>query len=581
MVDNHKGFVEHKETKEVFDVIVVGSGITGGWAAKEFCEKGFKTLMVERGRFVEHRKDYIGEGVATWDFKHRTIPSNKIVEQQYKIQQHCYAFTDATKHFFGNDAELPYTTEKDSDFRWIRANQLGGKSLLWHRQSYRMSDFDFNANKSDGYGVDWPIRYNDLADWYSYVEKFVGVSGNQDGLTQIPDGEFQLPFQLNQPELDLKATFKKTFPEYDLIMGRTAHLTQPTDIHLSLGRSTCQARNECHKGCSFGAYFSTLSATLPAAAKTDKLHLATNSVVHSLIYDEQKNRVLGIRVIDNEDLSTREYFANVVFLCASTLATTQIMLNTKTPKSPNGIANSSGALGHYLMDHNYSGTASGVLEQYGDEYATGRRPTGFIIPNVLFEPKRYANKFKRGYTIFGKARRKSWLKMRHDPGFGLEFKNKLTQAGPWGMDLRSAGEMLPRYENEVSLNTSKTDKWGMPQLHINCNWSQNEHDMIDHMVETSTKFLKAMGATDIKGGNHTTSTPPGATIHEVGTARMGRDPKTSVLNGFNQSHDIPNLFVTDGSAYPSIATVNPSLTFMALTVRAVDYCVKELKARRI
>lgn len=569
------------ETKETFDVIIVGSGITGGWAAKEFCEKGLKTLMIERGRVVEHRKDYVGEHKGPWEFPNRMKVDNLLVEEQHKIQQQCYAFNDATKHFFGNDRDLPYSVEKGTGFSWIRGNQLGGKSLTWHRQSWRYSDFDFNANKADGLGIDWPIRYKDLKDWYSYVEKHAGISGAIENIPQVPDGEFLPPFDMTSPEIDLKKSIEKNYPGRNLIMGRMAHLTKPTDFHLSQGRGQCMARSECQKGCSFGGYFSTQSSTLPDASKTGNLHIAPNSVVESLIYDEKTNKVKGVRVVDNENLSTREYFANVVFLCASTLGSTQIMLNSKSKKFPNGIANSSGALGHYLMDHNYNARIEGEIDGYEDEYYSGRRPGGILIPNFQYEPSKYKQHYKRGYAISGGTSREDWRSHAGKEGFGADFKNQLTQAGKWKISLVAQGEMLPRYENHISLHPTKKDKWGIPQLHIDCQWSDNEILMMEDAAQTAEEMLRKAGYQNVRSHVSTKTNPPGLAIHEVGTARMGRDPKTSVLNAYNQCHDIDNLFVTDGSSFTSSAVTNPSLTFMALTVRAVDYCVKEMKAKRI
>ena len=569
------------ETSEEYDALVIGSGISGGWAAKEFCERGFKTLMIERGRIVEHQKDYIGEGKPVWQYPNRMKVDNLLIEEQFKVQKLCYAFHDGTKHFFGNDKDYPYSTEKGTDFSWIRANQLGGKSLLWHRQSYRFSDHDFSANKLDGHGNDWPLRYKDLEAWYSHVEKHAGISGNYDNLSQLPNSDFLPPFEWTKPEADLKETFATLFPERPMVMGRTAHLTKPTELHLSQGRVQCQARNECQKGCSFGAYFSTQSSTLPAAAKTGNLHIAPNSVVHSLIYDEKTNRVKGVKVIDNDNLTTREYFAKVVFLCASTLGSTQIMLNSKSKKFPNGIANSSGVLGHYLMDHVYNAGASGRIEGYHDEFYSGRRPTGTYIPNFQFEPSQYKKHYKRGYALSGGADRNNWKGAGYADGIGANFKQQLTQAGDWHFGLHAQGEMLPRFDNQVSLHETKKDKWGIPQLHINCQWSDNEKLMMQDAEQTAKDMLEKAGLKDVRSYTSIDRNAPGLAIHEVGTARMGKDPKDSVLNAYNQTHDIPNLFVTDGSSFCSSAVVNPSLTFMALTVRAVDYAVKEMKAKRI
>lgn len=569
------------ESSEVYDAIVVGSGITGGWAAKEFCERGFNTLMIERGRVVKHREDYIGENKGPWEFENRTKVDNLLVEEQYNVQKKCYAFTDATKHFFGNDKDLPYSTEEGKTFDWIRANQLGGKSLLWHRQSYRWSDFDLSANKADGHGNDWPIRYKDIESWYSYVETFAGISGSKENLPQLPDSEFLPPFEMTVPEQEIKKRIENHFPDRNLIMGRTAHLSKPTTLHMQQGRVQCQTRNECQKGCSFGAYFSTQSSTLPAAAKTNNLSIAPNSVVHSLIYDEKTKRVKGVRVIDNDNLTTREYFAKVVFLCASTLGSTQIMLNTKTKTFPNGIANSSGVLGHYLMDHNYGGGANGSLDGYEDEYYSGRRPTGLYMPNFRYEPSRYSKKYLRGFSFGAGAQRSNWQGTRYRKGIGADFKDSLTHPGGWNYGMYAQGEMLPRFENNVSLHPTKKDKWGIPQLHIDCSWSDNEKFMMDDAAELAAEMLTKAGLKNVKSYTSYDKKFPGIAIHEVGTARMGRDPKDSILNGYNQTHDIANLFVTDGASFCSTSTQNPSLTFMALTARAVDYCVKEMKAKRI
>ncbi|NQY35836.1 MAG: GMC family oxidoreductase [Alteromonadaceae bacterium] len=566
------------KSTEIYDAIVIGSGISGGWAAKEFCQRGYKTLMIERGRVVEHGKDYIGENKAPWQLAHRSRVKNLLIEQQYKIQKQCYAFTDNTKHFFGNDRDLPYTTKKGTNFTWIRANQLGGKSLLWHRQSYRWGEYDFKANKTDGYGNDWPIRYKDIEKWYSHVEKHAGISGTLDNLPNLPDGEFLPPFEMTLPEKVIKEKLAELYPDRPLIMGRTAHLTKPSQLHISQGRVQCQARDECQAGCSFGAYFSTQSSTLPAAAKTNNLHIAPNSVVHSLIYDEVSNRIKGVRVIDNDDLSEREYFAKVVFVCASTIGSTQILMNTKSKKFPNGIANSSGVLGHYLMDHNYNAGATGDISGFEDEYYSGRRPTGLIMPNFYYKPDAKRG-FLRGYALAGNAYREGWQSLQHQDGLGVEYKNKLKRAGKWKFGLWAQGEMLPRYENQMYLHPTLKDKWGMPQIEFDCRFSDNETNMMIDAAEQAEKMLKAVGITNVSSA--VSHGAPGLAIHELGTARMGRDPKNSILNGYNQSHDIPNLFVTDGASFCSSAVQNPSLTFMALTVRAVDYCVKEMKAQRI
>lgn len=568
-----------EESSETYDAIVVGSGITGGWAAKELTEKGLKTLMIERGRVVEHRKDYVTEAKPPWEYENRTKVAFDLIEDQYKIQRQCYAFHDGTKHFFGNDKDYAYTTEPGTDFSWIRANQLGGKSLLWHRQSYRMSTFDFLTNKADGHGNDWPIRYEDLAPWYEYVERFVGISGSSEYLPQLPDSVFQPPFEMTLPERDFSEKMRELEPNKPVIISRCAHLTQPEKIQVDLGRMKCIARNECQKGCSLGAYFSTQSATLPAAANTGNLYIAPNSVVESLIYDANTNRVRGVRVVDNETMLQREYFGKIIFLCASTLGTTQIMLNSQSRRFPNGIANSSGVLGHYLMDHSYNAMVTADIDGYEDEYYSGRRPASLYIPNWHYEPSRYHRDFKRGYALAGSASRVDWQDMGVSDGFGTSFKAKLHNPGTWMMGLQGQGEMLANRENQVSLSATEKDKWGMPQLHFNCRWSDNEIAMTDAAVDTAATMMKKAGFRNIQKSN--LGQPPGLAIHEVGTARMGKDPAESVLNGYNQCHDVPNLFVTDGASFCSSAAVNPSLTFMAITARAVDYAVKEVKSRRL
>jgi choline dehydrogenase-like flavoprotein len=564
------------KSTEIFDAIVVGSGISGGWAAKELTEKGLKTLMVERGRPVEHRKDYVGEGVKAWQMPFRGKVEKAIVDEQHYVQQKCYAFNDATKHFFGNDKDYPYSTPKDKPFDWIRGNQLGGKSLLWHRQSYRWSEHDFTANARDGHGVDWPIRYKDIEKWYDHVEIHAGISGSAENLEILPDSKFLPPFEMNAVEKEMKARIEKKWKTRKLIMGRTAHLSVPAPHHTAQGRIQCQTRNECQKGCSFGAYFSTQSSTLPSALATNNLTIATNSVVHSVIYDPKTNRATGVRVIDADTLETREYFAKVIFLCASTLGTTQIMLNSKSESFPTGIANSSGALGHYLMDHLYGAGASGRVEGFEEEYYSGRRPTGLVMPRFT-NYSEMNPKFLRGYQITGSAMRQGWDTFSQQDGFGADYKKAIRSAGSWIFNLGGSGEMLPRYENQVSLHPTLKDKWGIPQLHIECDLSENDWKMFEDIADTCAEILEGIGVKDItKKIDAKKDWHPGLAIHEMGTARMGKDPKTSVLNGWNQAHDVPNLFVTDGSSMASCASQNPSLTYMALTARAADYARKDL-----
>ncbi|MES2898228.1 MAG: GMC family oxidoreductase [Pseudomonadota bacterium] len=570
-----------KKRSEPFDAIVVGSGITGGWAAKELCERGLRTLMVERGRPVEHRTDYITEGVDLWDMPNRGQVEAKVIEEQYPVQSKSYAFGGTTRHFFNNDRDMPYSTPQQRPFSWIRGNQVGGKSLLWARACYRWGPLDFEANAKDGHGVDWPIRYADLAPWYSHVEKFVGISGGKENMDILPDSEFQEAFEFNTVEKSFKKKFDTSYAPARMIMGRVAHLTNPTEEQLAQGRLPCQARSMCERGCSFGAYFSTQSSTLPAALKTGRLRIATNAIVHSVIYDAKTNRATGVRVIDSETMETREYFAKVIFLCASTLGTTQILLNSVSSAFPSGIANSSGVLGHYLMDHLQGIGAYGRVEGFENDYYSGRRPTTPYIPRFRNVNEQHA-KFIRGYALSGHAIRTNWRDAANLPGFGKPYKAAIRKPGPWKFTLYGAGEMLPRYENSVQLHPTKKDKWGMPQLHIDCTYGDNDHRMREDIVETAAEILATLGVKDIVSDFPTIEQyAPGRAVHEMGTARMGRDPKTSMLNGFNQAHDIPNLFVTDGACMPSIAWQNPSLTFMALTARACDYAVQQIKLGKL
>ena len=570
-----------KDSSETFDAIVVGSGITGGWAAKELCERGLRTLMVERGRPVEHRSDYIGEGVDPWKMPNRGLVDNKLAEDQFAEQRKCYAFDEHTKHFFNNDRDMPYSTPEGRPFSWIRGNQLGGKSLMWARQSYRWSDLDFKANAKDGHGVDWPIRYPDLAPWYSHVERHIGISGQAENIDVLPDSEFMPAFEFNTVEAALKKKFDASFAPARMIMGRCAHLTAPSAEHLALGRGSCQARSTCHRGCSFGAYFSTQSSTLPAAVATGRLRIATNAIVHSVLYDPKTNRATGVRVIDSETMETREYVAKVVFLCASTLGSTQVLLNSTSPSFPTGLANSSGVLGHYLMDHLYGAGATGRIEGFEEDFYSGRRPTGPIIPRFRNVGEQQTD-FLRGYSLSGGAARQGWREQSGKPGFGKDYKAMLRQPGGWRFGLHGSGEMLPRFENMVSLHPTKKDKWGMPQLHIDCTFSENDRKMQDDIANTAANILETLGARDVKKETKSlVDWPPGLSIHEMGTARMGRDPQTSLLNGNNQAHDVPNLFVTDGACMSSSAWQNPSLTFMALTARACAFAAEQFKLGKL
>ncbi|MEO1053969.1 MAG: GMC family oxidoreductase [Bacteroidota bacterium] len=562
--------MQNEET--TYDAIVVGSGITGGWAAKELTEKGLKTLVLERGRDVQHVEDYPTANMAPWQFDKRGIDTTE-EKEEYHIQSTTYAFTAGTKQFFVKDKENPYTTPEDKPFRWIRGYHVGGRSLTWGRQSYRLSDLDFEANAKEGIGVDWPIRYKDLEPWYDYVESFIGVSGQNEGLEQLPDGKFQPPMDMYCVEEKVSKAVKETWTDRLMTIGRTANLTEPLP-----GRANCQYRNLCYRGCPFGAYFSSNSSTLPAALKTGNLTLRPHSIVESLIYDEQKGKAVGVRIIDAETSQTKEYYAKVIFLCASTLGSTWILMNSKSNRFPNGFGNASGALGKYLMDHHFQVFSRAQFDGFEDKYYRGYRPNGIYVPRFRNIKEKHPD-FLRGYGMQGGAYRRGWKHANDQKGFGADFKASLTEPGGWEMTLMGFGECLPYEDNKVTLNPDVTDKWGLPTWTIDCEFKENEYAMRKDMAITTREILEAGGGKNIETFDK--SDVPGFGIHEMGTARMGKDPKTSVLNKWNQVHEAKNVFVTDGSAMTSSACQNPSLTYMALTARAVDHAVSELKKRNL
>lgn len=562
------------QTSSEFDVIVVGSGMSGGIAAKEFAEKGYKVLVVERGKPTRPGTDYLGEGKAPWDMTFRDRISPKDIEEQFSVQKHCYALRESTRHFFVNDAKNPYQTADGKPFYWIRGDQVGGRSLMWGRQVYRWSDLDFAANKNDGHGNDWPIRYADLAPWYDKVERFIGVSGSRENIPHLPDGVFQPAMELTCVEKDIKAKIESAFPDRKIIPGRAAHLTEPTEEQRSLGRGNCQFRSECERGCSYGAYYSSVSGALPAAERTGNLTIVTDKAVERLEYDPQTKRVTGVTTIDRGTLARNRYSGRLIFLCASTLGSIQILQNSRGETNPQGLANSSGVLGRYLMDHHYMIGASGKVPGSEDKYMAGRRPNGIYVPRFR-NVKGQETDFLRGYGFQGGASRSSWTRALQGDGFGESLKQELQQPGHWHMRLGGFGEMLPRASNRVTLHDSLTDEFGMPQLNLDVTMSDNEHLMRKDIVKTAEEMLLAAGCVEIKSFNG--DPVPGHCIHEMGGARMGNDPSDSVLNKFNQSHDIANLFVTDGSAMASSACQNPSLTYMALTARAVDHADQLMK----
>ncbi|MFZ0731507.1 MAG: GMC family oxidoreductase [Candidatus Sulfotelmatobacter sp.] len=556
-----------------YDAIVVGSGITGGWAAKELTEKGLKTLVLEAGRPIVPEQDYV-EHVPTWEVKFRGLGDRKRQLADQPIQSTCYACDEWSSKFFVSDKENPYTTAEGKPFRWIRGRQVGGRSITWGRQSYRWSDLDFEANSRDGIAVDWPVRYADIAPWYDYVEQFAGISGEALGLPQLPDSKFLPPMELNCTEKLVREEIAKHFGgERVLTIGRAAILTKDLNE-----RAACHYCGPCERGCITRSYFSSINATLPAAEKTGRLTLRPFSVAHSVIFDAKTRRAKGVRVIDARTRATLEFHAKVIFLCASTLESTRLLLNSFTPEFPNGLANASGELGHNLMDHIKAGGADGVVPGNEDRVEFGRRPNGVYMPRFRNVKSKHPD-FLRGYGFQGGGYREGWERGVSQTGFGADFKKSLRGPGPWRFSFYGFGECLPNHDNYVELDKEKVDAWGIPALKIHCSWSNNELALRRDMAIAASEMLAAVGAIDIRP--FALDEPPGFSIHEMGTARMGRDPKTSVLNSFNQAHDVKNLFVTDGGAMVSSSCVNPSLTYMALTARACDYAVQQMKKGEI
>jgi choline dehydrogenase-like flavoprotein len=560
------------QESHTYDAIVVGSGISGGWAAKVLTEGGLRTLVLERGRPVEHVKDYPTATLAPWELPHGNRGTAQDLADQ-PIQSKLYLYGQDSKHFLVKDVDHPYTQVKP--FQWFRGYHVGGRSLLWARHCFRWSDLDFEANAKEGVGIDWPIRYKDIEPWYDLVERFIGVSGENAGLPQLPDGQLLPPFEMNCVEANLKTQLKAKFADRILISSRCAVLSQPHN-----GRGTCQARNLCHRGCPYGAYFSSNASTLPAAAATGRLTLRPHAIVHSVICDPGTGQARGVRVIDAQTKATTDYFARVVFLNASALATTGILLNSACPQHPNGFGNSSGVLGHYLMDHHAAVGAQGVHPGYKDKYFSGRRSTSVYVPrfrNVSATTR--TDRFTRGYAYEVYTGRAGWKEIGAGPGIGADFKHAMTHPGPWTLWMEGYGETLPRFENQVTLSKDKRDAWGLPLLDIDMAYGPNEVAMRLDMAEQAAEITKAGGFEDVSTFNDTPI--PGAVIHEMGTARMGADPKQSVVNRFNQLHDAPNVFVTDGACMASTACQNPSLTYMALTARACTFAIEEMKAGRL
>ncbi|MES2373990.1 MAG: GMC family oxidoreductase [Bacteroidota bacterium] len=548
--------------KNSYDAIIVGSGISGGWAAKELCEKGLKVLLLERGSNVEHPM-YPTANTEPWEFTHRNSLS-RADKKDHAVQARHFSYREDNKHFYINDAQNPY--DEINRFDWVRGNIVGGRSLLWGRACYRWSDHEFESNLKDGHGVDWPIRYKDIAPWYDYVESFAGISGNRDGLDIVPDGLFQPPFEMNCVEKDFKSKLESKYNNRNVIIGRTANLTQPVS-----GRTQCQARNLCHRGCPFGAYFSTNASTMPAAIATGNLTVRPGSLVTQVLYDEQKGRATGVEIIDTETKKTETFFAKIIFLNASTVATAVILLRSTSHRFPNGLGNGSDQVGRNLMDHHKGISVTANVDGFEDKYYYGRRPNPLFIPRFR-NVKGDKAPFLRGYHMNATAARETPEPVAQ---IGADFKEALTEPGPWKIRVYGYGECLPYQDNRITLNTQKKDPWGLSMITIDCTFRENEKKMHDDMVASGIEMLTSLGYKNVT--DKSAISAPGNANHEMGTVRMGRDPKTSVLNAFNQMHEVPNVFITDGSAMASSSCINPSITYMALTARACDYAVKELK----
>lgn len=557
------------QQKNTYDAIVVGSGISGGWAAKELCEKGLKVLMLERGGPMQH-PGYPTATMDPWEFPHRGRLTQE-ERQRHHVQVRHYSISEETKHFYINDLENPYTEEKRFD--WIRGNTVGGRSLLWARVCLRWSDLDFEANRKDGHGVDWPIRYKDIAPWYDYVESFIGVSGQAEGFPQLPDGVFQPPMQLNCVEKDLQERVKKNFDDIRVTIGRTANLTQPVK-----GRGQCQYRNLCSRGCPYGGYFSTNASTLPAAFATGNFTLRPHAIVNKVLYDERSGKATGVEFIDANTNQTEEVYARLIFLNASTVATAFILLNSKSSRFPNGLGNDSDQVGRNIMDHTKGAGASAMVDGFEDQYYSGRRPTGIYVPR--FRNVRDQHKdFVRGYGYQGGAGRGSWRGYTGNELMGKELKEAVQHPGSWSVSLGGFGECLPYADNRVVLNEEVKDKYGRPTLKMNVEFRENERVMHKDIADMAGEILEKCGYRNVRTTREISF--PGNANHEMGSARMGRDRKTSVLNAFNQMHEVKNVFITDGSFMASSSCVNPSLTYMAMTARACDYAVRELNKQNL
>lgn len=558
-------------SKNTFDAIVIGSGISGGWAAKELCGHGLKTLVLERGRNIVHLKDYPTATMNPWEFAHRGEMPHAFVQENPLITK-AAGFGEDTAHFFIKDKDHPY--EQKKPFDWIRGYQVGGKSLIWGRACPRWSPFEFTAPARYGYGIEWPIGYDDIAPWYSYVEIFAGICGNRDGLEAMPDGEYLPPFAFNCVEKDLQQKIKTKYKDRFMIQGRWAQLTEARDIHLQQGRAQCQARDLCMRGCPFGGYFSSVSSTLPWAQRTGNLTMRPFSVVHSIIYDEKKGKATGVRVIDTNTKETTDYFARIIFLNASALNSNLILLNSTSTRFPNGLGNDNGLLGKYICFQNYRGSVSGTVDGYEDKYYYGRKPAESMMPNFRNLHKQDMD-FVGGYMAFMGASRTRGKGELLAEQIGPDYKQALSEPDGWNMYIYMQGETVPKESNFVSLSRDKTDQWGIPLLMTNVGYDDNDEKLLGDFLTQSAEMLDAIGIKNIRQyDNHWA---PGRDIHEMGGCRMGKDPSTSLLNKWNQLHHCKNVFVTDGACMTSTANQSPSILYMALTARAADYAVKEMK----
>jgi choline dehydrogenase-like flavoprotein len=561
--------------QNTFDAIVIGSGISGGWAAKELCEKGLKTLVVERGRNVEHNKDYPTATKAPWEFKHRGQMSKQFLQENPLISK-ASGFGEDTAHFFIKDADHPYIQEKPFD--WIRGYQVGGKSLTWGRACQRWSEYEFTAPVRYGYGPGWPIGYKDIAPWYSHVEKFIGVCGTRDGIESMPDGEYLPPFDFNCAEAAIQEKVSKKFPDRHIVHARWAHLTEPKEIHIQQGRSKCQARNRCMRGCPFGGYFSSVSSTLPWAKKTGNLTIRPFSVVHSIIYDDSKQRAIGVRIIDTNTKQTVDYFSKIIFVNASALNSNLVLLNSVSKRFPNGLGNDSGTLGKYVAFHNYRASVNGTMDGMQDVYTYGRNPTEPIVANYR-NLKKHEMDYVGGFTSFMGAYRMRSDGSMLDETIGADYKNALSEPGIWGAYMYMQGETIMKETNHVRLSTDKKDQWGIPLLITSVGYDDNDEKMIKDFLQQATDMLSAGGVKNINANDNHQA--PGLDIHEMGGCRMGKDPAISMINEFNQLHHCKNVFVTDGAAMASTGNQSPSLLYMAMTARAVSQAADELKKRNL